>query len=83
MALGSTASNSNEYQGFFTGGGGKGGRCVGLTTLPPPGADRPEIWDPQSSGTQWAYTGITFYPCGTNRGSGPCRTLFVPVFACK
>jgi len=28
-----SASNRNEYQGYFL--GGKGGRCVGLTTLPP------------------------------------------------
>ena len=28
-----SASNRNEYQGHFL--GGKGGRCVGLTTLPP------------------------------------------------
>ena len=32
MALGvDSASNRNEYQDYF-GGGGKGGRCVGLTT---------------------------------------------------
>jgi len=29
------------------GGGGKGGRCVGLTTLPPLCADCHEIWVPQ------------------------------------
>ena len=28
--------------------GGKGGRCVGLTTLPPSCADCHEIWNPQS-----------------------------------
>jgi len=28
-----SASNRNEYQEYFL--GGKGGRCVGLTTLPP------------------------------------------------
>jgi len=28
-----SASNRNEYQEYFV--GGKGGRCVGLTTLPP------------------------------------------------
>jgi len=26
--------------------GGKGGRCVGLTTLPPSCADCLEIWEP-------------------------------------
>ena len=29
----------------------KGGRCVGLTTLPPSCADCLEIWDPQPPGT--------------------------------
>jgi len=28
-----SASNTNEYQEYFL--EGKGGRCVGLTTLPP------------------------------------------------
>jgi hypothetical protein len=32
----------NEYQEYFL--GGKGGRCVGLTTLPPSCADCLEIW---------------------------------------
>jgi len=31
--------------------GGKGGRCVGLTTLPPSCADYLEIWEPQPPGT--------------------------------
>jgi hypothetical protein len=31
--------------------GGKGGRCVGLTTLPPPCADCLEIWEPEPLGT--------------------------------
>jgi len=31
--------------------GGKGGRCVGLTTLQPSCADCPEIWEPQVPGT--------------------------------
>jgi hypothetical protein len=31
--------------------GGKGGRCVGLTTLPPSCADCLKIWTPQPSGT--------------------------------
>ena len=33
VALGSTQLLTNEYQKYFL--GGKGGRCVGLTTLPP------------------------------------------------
>ena len=36
-----SASNRNEYQEYFQ--GSKGGRCVGLTTLPPLGADCLEI----------------------------------------
>jgi hypothetical protein len=31
--------------------GGKVGRCVGLTTLPPSCADCHEIWEPQLLGT--------------------------------
>jgi len=31
--------------------GGKGGRCVGLTTLPPSCADCLEIWGPQPPAT--------------------------------
>ena len=31
--------------------GGKGGRCVGLTTLTPSCADCLEIWEPQTPGT--------------------------------
>jgi len=31
----------------------KGGRCVGLTTLPPSCADCLEIWEPQTPGTLW------------------------------
>ena len=38
--------------------GGKGGRCVGLTTLPPVCADCLEIWKPKPSGTLWATTGL-------------------------
>ena len=34
----------NEYQEYFL--GGKGSRCVGLTTLPLSCADCVEIWEP-------------------------------------
>jgi len=47
-----SASNRNEYQEYFL--GGKGGRCVGLTTLPPSCADCVEIWEPQPPGTLMA-----------------------------
>ena len=36
-----SASNRNEFQEYFL--GGKGGRCLGLTTLPPSCADCLEI----------------------------------------
>jgi hypothetical protein len=38
--------------------GGKGGRCVGLTTLPPSYADCLEIWQPEPPGTLRASPGI-------------------------
>ena len=44
-----SASNRNEYQEYVP--GGKGGRCVGLTTLPPSWADCLEIWEPHPPGT--------------------------------
>ena len=46
------ASSRNGYQEHFL--GGKGGRCVGLTTLPPSCADCLEIWAPKPPGTLWA-----------------------------
>jgi len=38
--------------------GGKGGQCVGLTTLPPSCADCLEIWAPQPPGTLRACPGL-------------------------
>jgi len=38
--------------------GGKGGRCVGLTTLPPSCSVCFEIWVSQPSGTLWACPGL-------------------------
>jgi len=46
MALKST---QKWVSGHFV--GGKGGRCVGVTTLPPSGADCSEIWERQPVGT--------------------------------
>jgi len=51
--------------------GGKGGRRVGLTTLPPSCANFLEIWKPQPSVTLRACSGLqrdyfTFYSCITN-----------------
>ena len=51
-----TEINRNEYQEYFL--GGKGGRCVGLTTLPPSCANCLEIWEPQPPGTLWACQGL-------------------------
>jgi len=47
MALGSTQPPT--VPGIFP--GGKGCRCVGLTTLPPSRADCLEMWEPQPPGT--------------------------------
>jgi hypothetical protein len=59
-----SVSNRNEYQEYFL--GSKGGRCVGLTTLPPSCAECLEIWEPQTPGTLRAFPGLyrdcfTFY----------------------
>jgi len=37
---------------------GKGGRCIGLTTLQPSCANCLEIWDPQPPGILRAYPGL-------------------------
>ena len=51
-----SASNRNEYQEYFL--GGKGGRCVGLTTLPPSGDDCLKIWESQPPGTHKSCPGM-------------------------
>ena len=53
---GRLSRNRNEYQKYFL--GGKGGRCVGLTTLPPSRVDCLEIWEPQPPGTLRACPGL-------------------------
>jgi hypothetical protein len=52
------APNINEYQERFPGEGCKGGRCVGLTTLPLSCADYLKIWELQPPGTFRARIGI-------------------------
>ena len=51
-----SATNRNEYQEYIL--GGKGGRCVGLRTLPPSCTDFLEIWEPQPPGTLRASSGL-------------------------
>jgi hypothetical protein len=48
-----SASNRNDYQGYFL--GGKGGRCVGLTPLPPSCADCLEFL---GASTSWSSKGL-------------------------
>jgi hypothetical protein len=57
-----SACNRNEYLEYFL--GSKGGRCVGLTTLPPSYADCLEIWEPRPPGTLRACPGL-LYDCFT------------------
>ena len=51
-------SNRNGYQEYFL--GSKGGRFVGLTSLPPSCGDCLETWEPQPPGNVRAYTGVAF-----------------------
>ena len=57
MALGSTQPLT-EMSTRNVSWGGKGGRYVGLTTLPPSCADCFEIWEPQPPGTLRACPGL-------------------------
>jgi hypothetical protein len=51
-----SASNINEYQQYFL--GGKGGRCVKLTTIQPSCVECLEIWEPQPPGNLRARSGL-------------------------
>jgi len=53
------ASNRNEYQEYSL--GGRGGWCIGLTTLNPSCVNCLEIWEPQPSGTLRTCTGIVLH----------------------
>jgi len=48
--------SENECPEHFL--GGKGGRCVRMTTSPPSCAECHEIWEPKSPGTLWATPGL-------------------------
>jgi len=50
--------NRNEYQEYFLWEGGKGGRCVGLTSLPSSCSDCLKIWEPQPLEILRACTGF-------------------------
>jgi len=54
-----SASKRNECQEYFL--GGKGGQCVGMTTLPPSCANCLEIWESQPSGTPWPVIGLLYF----------------------
>jgi hypothetical protein len=56
MAQGSTQPLTEMSTRIFL--GGKGGRCVGLTTLSHSCADCLNIWEPQPSGTLRACQGL-------------------------
>ena len=82
------ASNRNEYQEYFLGGGGKGGRCIRLTTSPPSCAECPEIWEPQTPGNLWAcnefalpFTGhvntCLYWQTGATLKSCSCHVTYV------
>jgi hypothetical protein len=51
-----SVANRNEYQEYLL--GGKGGRWLGLTTLPSSCADRLEIWESQPPGIFRACPGL-------------------------
>jgi hypothetical protein len=70
-----SASNRNEYQEYFL--GSKGGRCVGLTTLPPSCADCLQVWEPQLPGILSACSGLYRDFCIF---ALPFRHMFVPLF---
>jgi len=58
MTLGLTQplTEMSNYQEYLL--GGKGGRCVGLTTLPPSCVDCLDIWEPETPGTFRACRGL-------------------------
>jgi len=59
--------------------GGKGGQCVGLTSLPPSCAIRLEIWDPQTPGNLRAWPGLEWNCFALTNGSGFLVRYSVPI----
>ena len=57
VALGSTQPLTEMSTRNISWGGGKGGRCLGLKSLPPLCVDCLEIWERQPPGTLWACAG--------------------------
>jgi len=89
-----SACNRNEYQEYFLGGeGGKGGRCVGLTSSPPSCSDCLEIWETHPPETLRPCTGFALHfaleimsngqiLCGLKvqlAMSGTCTMIITPV----
>jgi len=60
--------------------GGKGGRCVGLTTLPTSSADCLEIWEPQPPGTLRACQGLEWDCCTFTFINYPYLVFFKKIF---
>ena len=71
-----SASNRKQCQEYIL--RGKGGRCVGLTTLPPSCADCHEIWEPQPPGTLRACPSL-YWDCCTSYYK-QCRNWEAVVF---
>ena len=72
-----SASDRNEYREYFL--EGKGGRCVGLKTLPLSCADCLEIWEPQTLGNFRACPGL-YWDCFAFTGKLCTKKPFVRVY---